>query len=29
MAILGPKPWVNPSGKIAIIRLFELPVFIA
>ena len=29
MAIFGPKPWVNPFGKIAIFRLFELPVFIA
>ena len=29
MAIFGPKPWVNPFGKISIFRLFELPVFIA
>ena len=24
MAIFGPKPWVNPFGKISIYRLFEL-----
>ena len=29
MAIFGPKPWVNPFGKMSIFRLFELPVFIA
>ena len=29
MVIFGPKPWVNPFGKMAIIRLFELVVFIA
>ena len=29
MAIFGPKPWVNPVGKMSIIRLFELLVFIA
>ena len=29
MAIFGPKPWVNPFGKISIFRLFELVVFIA
>ena len=25
----GPKPWVNPFGKISIFGLFELLVFIA
>ena len=29
MAIFGPKPWVNPFGKISTFRLFELLVFIA
>ena len=29
MVIFGPKPWVNPSGKMSIFRLFELLVFIA
>ena len=29
MAIFGPKPLVKPSGKISIIRLVELLVFIA
>ena len=29
MAIFGPKPWVNPLGKMSIFRLFELSVFIA
>ena len=29
MAIIGPKPWVNPFGKMSIFRLFELFVFIA
>ena len=24
MAIFGPKPWVNPFGKMSIFRLFEL-----
>ena len=28
MAIFGPKPWVNPFGKISIFRLFQLFVFI-
>ena len=28
MAIFEPKPWVNPLGKMAIFRLFELLVFI-
>ena len=28
MAIFGPKPWVNPLGKMSIFRLFELYVFI-
>ena len=28
MANFGPKPWVNPSAKILILRLFELVVFI-
>ena len=28
MAIFGPKPWVNPFGKMSIFRLFELCVFI-
>ena len=28
MAIFGPKPWLNPLGKMSIFRLFELPVFI-
>ena len=27
MAILGSKPWVNPLGKMSIIRIFELLVF--
>ena len=27
--IFGPKPWVNPFGKISIFRLFEVFVFIA
>ena len=26
MAIFGPKPWVNPFGKMSIFRLFELYV---
>ena len=29
MTIFGPKPWVNPFGKMSIFRLFELLVFIA
>ena len=29
MAFFGPKPWVNPFGKMSIFRLFELCVFIA
>ena len=29
MAIFGPKPWVNPFGKMSIFRLFDLLVFIA
>ena len=29
MAIFGPKPWVNPFGRMSIFRLFELFVFIA
>ena len=29
MAIFGQKPWVNPSGKMSIFRLYELLVFIA
>ena len=29
MAIFGPKPWVNPFGKMSIFRLFELLVFIS
>ena len=29
MAIFGPKAWVNPLGKIAIFRLFDLLIFIA
>ena len=29
MAIFGPKPWVNPFGKMSIFRLFELLFFIA
>ena len=28
MAIFGPKPWVNPLGKMSIFRLFGLLVFI-
>ena len=27
MAIFGPKPWVNPFGKMSIFRLFELLFF--
>ena len=29
MTIFGPKPWVNPFGKMWIFRLFKLHVFIA
>ena len=29
MAIFGPKPWVNPFGKMSIFRVFQLLVFIA
>ena len=29
MAVFGPKPWVNPFGKMSSFRLFELLVFIA
>ena len=29
MAIFGPKPWLNPFGKMSVSRLFELQVFIA
>ena len=29
MAVFGPKPWVNPFGKMSIFRLLELLVFIA
>ena len=28
MAIFGPKPWVNPFGKMSIFRLFKRVVFI-
>ena len=28
MAIFGPKPWVNPFGKMSIFRFFELFVFV-
>ena len=29
MAIFGPKPWVNPFGKMSIFRRFQLIVFFA
>ena len=29
MAIFGPKPWVNPFWKMSMLRLFDVPVFIA
>ena len=29
MAIFGPKPWVNPFGKMSVSRLFELLLFIS
>ena len=28
-ANFGPKPWVNPLGKMSIFRLFDLLVFLA
>ena len=28
MAIFGPKPWVNPFGKMSIFWLYTLSVFI-
>ena len=28
MANFGPKPWTNPFGKMSILQLFELLVFI-
>ena len=28
MAIFGPKPWVNPFGKMLIFRLFKLFLYI-
>ena len=28
MAILGPKPWINPFGKMSFFRILELLVFI-
>ena len=28
-AMFGPKPWLNPFGKMTIFRVFELLVFIA
>ena len=28
MAIIGPKPWVNPFGKMSIFGLFEVFPFI-
>ena len=27
MAIFGPKPWVNPVGKMSIFRHFGVPCF--
>ena len=27
MAIFAPKPWVNPFGKMSILRLFELRIW--
>ena len=27
MAIFGPKPWLNPLGKVSIFGVFELYVF--
>ena len=29
MGVFGPKPWVNPLGKMSISRLFEVLVFLA
>ena len=29
IAIFGPKPWVNPFGKLSIFQLFEHLVFMA
>ena len=29
MPNFGPKPWVNPFGKLSIFRLFDLLLFIA
>ena len=29
MTIIGPKPWINPFGKMSIFRLFDLLFFIA
>ena len=29
MGTFGPKPWVNPFGKMSILRLFKLLFFIA
>ena len=29
MAIFGPKPWVNPFGKMSMVRLFEGVAFMA
>ena len=29
MVIFGPKPWVNPVGKMSIFRIFDLLHFIA
>ena len=29
MVIFGPKPWVNPFGKMSIFGIFGLLVFIA
>ena len=28
MAIIGPKPWINPFGKMSIFGLFEVFAFI-
>ena len=29
IVIFGPKPWVNPFGKVSIFGVFEVLVFIA
>ena len=29
MVVFGPKPWLNPVGKMSIFRLFEVLVFLA